>query len=55
MLLNPEALYLSTSSYDRSLEAARNHELNSAIRRQRQDRRDQKRTELRRWFAARTA
>lgn len=53
MLLNPEGLYVGTSTYDRSLEAARMYELNSAVNRQRQHRRNQKRTELRRWIAAR--
>lgn len=55
MLLNTEVLsnHLVSSSYARSQEAARMHELNTAVRRQRQDRRNQKRTELRRWFTAR--
>jgi hypothetical protein len=54
MLLTTEALppRLTTTSYERSLEAARKHELNSAIRRQHQQR-DPKRTDLRRLFAVR--
>ncbi|GAB3919930.1 hypothetical protein GCM10011575_35960 [Microlunatus endophyticus] len=54
MLLTTEALppRLTTTSYERSLEAARKHELNSAIRRQHQQR-DPKRTDLHRLLAVR--
>ncbi|QGN34055.1 hypothetical protein [Microlunatus sp. Gsoil 973] len=55
MLFNIEALspHLSTSTYDRSLEAAREYQLRTALSRQREDLRSQKRTEPWRWFAAR--
>lgn len=44
---------LTTTSYERSLDAARLHELSSAIRRQRQARRDSKRTDRRQELAVR--
>lgn len=54
MLITTEVLppHLTPSSYQRSLEAARMHELNSAIRRQREQR-NQKRTDTRRRFTVR--
>ena len=55
MLHDPGALFspLTNSTYARSLEAARMHEITSAVRRQRQDQRNQKRTNRRHWFTAR--
>jgi|GEM_PF-6855157 hypothetical protein len=57
MLLTTEVFSprLTTTSYERSLKAAREHEVRTALDRLRETRRSQKRTEPWRWLIRRVA